>query len=236
MKNRLAWIVLALLLLSVFALTFMKSPEAITAMLQGVSRDMKNYSALAHIVFILVLALGLFVARIRNVLFFIFMAFLSLSATVVSMKYVIVPNIIVFAVFFVLIMHAYLKGKLSFNFRNIGSVDLLFGFTGLLFGFWYLHWVEGPILLNAMLFSPLGMVNCPTMITICGFLILSRQPRSPYLEGVVALTTLYFGFFGLFRLGAYIDITLILCALFLLIRLVSDLTREALLKKVVATK
>jgi hypothetical protein len=64
------------------------------------------------------------------------------------------------------------------------------------------------------------------MVTICGFLCLSRKPRSVILEAAVALITLYFGFFGVFRLGAYVDVALIICALFLIVRLGSYLTCE----------
>ena len=41
--------------------------------------------------------------------------------------------------------------------------------------------------------------------------------------GITAYGDLYFGFFGVFRLGAYIDIMLIICALFLILRLGSYL-------------
>jgi hypothetical protein len=212
------WIVLGLLLLAIFVLTFMKSPEAIINMLEGVSRDVKSYSALVHILFLVVVGLGLLVQKIRNTLFSIFIALLSLSATVISIKYAIVPNILVFAMFFGLILYAYLTKNLNFSLKDIAPPDLLFGILGLVFGFWYLHWVETPIWLNALLYSPLGAVNCPTMVTICGFLCLSQKPRSALLETAVGLTTLYFGFFGIFRLGAYVDVVLIICALFLIVR------------------
>jgi hypothetical protein len=133
--------------------------------------------------------------------------------------------------FFVLIVQAYVANNLSFPLKGMRSLDLIFGTGALVFGFWYLHWVEHPIWINALVYSPLGVVNCPTMLTVCGFLCLSQQPRSPFLEGTVALITLYFGFFGLFRLGAYVDVVLILCALFLLARLTSSMTRDALLKE-----
>jgi hypothetical protein len=236
MRTKVAWIVLGCVLLTIFALTFMKSPEDITALLTIVSRDVKTYSAVAHILFILVLAFGLFIGRIRSLLFSFFIALLSLSATIISVIYMIVPNIILFALFFVLIIQAYVAKNLNFPLRNARPVDPIFGTIALVFGFWYLHWVDSPIWLNALLYSPLGAVNCPTMITICGFLSLSQQPRSPFLEGAVASTTLYFGFFGLFRLGAYVDIALILCGLFLLLRLSSYMTRDALLKEAEVTK
>jgi hypothetical protein len=226
MKNRIKWIVLGLLLLAVFVLPFMKTPEAITSMLKSISKEVKGYSVFVHILFLVVMGLGLLVKKIRNSLFSLFIAFLSLSATIISVKYVIAPNIIIFAMFFLLIIHAYLTKNLNFDFKNIAPANLFFGILGLVFGFWYLHWVESPVWLNAFLYSPLGAVNCPTMVTVCGFLCLSQKPRSPILEVAVALITLYFGFFGIFRLGAYVDVALILCALFLIVRLSSYLNYE----------
>jgi hypothetical protein len=226
MKNKVIWIVLGLMCLAIFVLTFMKTPEAITSMLENVSEETKSYSAFVHLLFLVVIGLGLLVEKIRNDLFSFFIAFLSLSATVISVKYVIAPNVIIFGMFFVLIIHAYLTKNPNLDLKNIPPVNLLFGILGLAFGFWYLHWVESPIWLNALLYSPLGVVNCPTMATICGFLCLSREPRSAVLEATVALITLYFGFFGIFRLGAYVDVSLILCGLFLIVRLSSYLSYE----------
>ena len=219
MNTRPGWTILALLLLSIFSLTFMKSPEAITATLMQMSADLRGYSAFTHILFLAVVISGLLVARVESRLFSVFIAFLSLSATVISGKYGIVPNIVLFAVFFVLIIHAYFTKNLNFRVRTVPRLDLLFGIPALIFGFWYLHWVQSPVWLNAFLYSPLGVVNCPTMVTICGFLCLAQPPRSTPLEAVVALTTLYFGFFGLLRLGAYVDVVLIICALYLIVRL-----------------
>ena len=226
MKNKVKWIVLGLLLLAIFVLPFMMTPEAITSMLENISKEVKTYSAFVHILFLVVIGLGLFIEKVRNRLFSLFIAFLSLSATIISVKYLIAPNIIIFAMFFVLILHAYLTKNLNFDLKNIVPVNLFFGILGLVFGFWYLHWVESPVWLNAFLYSPLGAVNCPTMVTVCGFLCLSQKPRSAILEAAVALITLYFGFFGIFRLGAYVDVALILCGLFLIVRLSSYLTYE----------
>jgi hypothetical protein len=138
----------------------------------------------------------------------------------------------IFAMFFVLILHAYFTKTLNFSLKNIPPADLLFGILGLVFGFWYLHWVESPAWLNAFLYSPLGVVNCPTMVTLCGFLILSRKPRSALLEAAVSLTTLYFGFFGILRLGAYVDAVLIVCSLFLIVRWGSSLNGEQIFGKI----
>lgn len=226
MKNTVKWGVLGLLLMMIFIMTMMKSPEEITSMLSNVTDQLRTFSAIAHIIFLVVIVTGLILKKVRGTLFFLFIAFLSLSATVIAIKYVILPNIIIFTMFFVLIINAYFKKQLNFELENLKPVNLFFGIIGMVFGFWYLHWVESPIWLNALYNSPLGIVTCPTMVTICGFLCLTEKPRSVMLEATVALITLYFGFFGVFRLGAYIDIMLIVCALFLILRLGSYLSYE----------
>ena len=226
MKNKVKWVVLGLLLMVIFIMTMMKSPEEITGMLSNVTDQLRTFSAIAHIIFLVVMVTGLILKKIRGALFFLFITFLSLSATVIAIRYMILPNIIVFAMFFGLIINACFKKQLNFKLENLKPANLFFGIIGMVFGFWYLHWVESPIWLNALYNSPLGVVNCPTMVTICGFLCLTEKPRSVMLETTVALSTLHFGFFGVFRLGAYIDIILIICALFLILRLGSSINLE----------
>ena len=224
MKKNIKWIVSGLLLLLSFGTTFIRSPEAVTLMLEEVAADLRAYSAVIHHVFIVVIVAGLFAEKLRKLLFPAFIACLSLSATIIAVRYRILPNIIVFGLFLVWIIRAYTVGRLNFDFHRMTPVNIIFGVIGLVFGFWYPHWVESPIIINAMLYSPLGGVNCPTMATICGFLCLTSPPRSAILEATVALATLYFGFFGLFKLNAYIDVILIICALFLILRLGAGLT------------
>ena len=226
MKSKMKWIVLGALCLMSFVLTFMKTSEAITSMLETVAREAKTYAVFVHLLFLAALGLGSLVGRLRNFLFSLFIAFISLSAAIFGIAYVIAPNVILFATFFLLILRARLAGKLNFDLGNAAPVSLCFGVLGLVFGFWYLHWVESPVWLNALIASPLGVVNCPTMVTVCGFLCLSQKPRSALLEAAVGAVTLYFGLFGIFRLGAYVDVVLVLCALFLLVRLIASLRHE----------
>jgi len=231
MKNKINWIILGIILLAIFSTTMMKTPGEITKILTMVTSELRLFSAFVHMLFLAVIAVGLLFKKIRNVLFFLFIAFLSLSATIVSIKYMILPNILIFATIFILIINAYLKKELNFELKEIEPINKYFGVVGMIFGFWYLHWVETPVLLNALLYSPLGSINCPTLLTTCTFLCLTEKPRSVMLELVTALITLYFGFFGIFRLGAYVDVILIICALFLIMRLSSSLTYKDVFKK-----
>ncbi len=60
--------------------------------------------------------------------------------------------------------------------------------------------------------------NCPTLVAISGFIILTKKPRFDVLEITLGALTIYFGFFGIFRLQAYVDILLVLCGGYLLLR------------------
>jgi hypothetical protein len=227
MKAIIQWTIWGVLLAIIFSMAlFFRSPEEIYDMLIKVVDQTRPFSVVAHILFLLVFVVGLVFKKIRTVLFAFFIALLSLSALTIAVAYMILPNIIIFAMFLAFIIHAYLKKKLNFELKNIAGANVFFGVVGLVFGFWYLHWVESPLWLNALFYSPLGIVNCPTMVTVCAFLCLTRKPRSVFLEATVAGITLYFGFFGVFLLKAYVDVVLIACAMFLLLRLGSYLTFE----------
>ena len=218
MKKTLDYIIPGLVVLAVVLLSMMRSPEKITEMLAGISSDLTIFSVFSHVLFLIVIATGLLVKKYRNLGFFSFIAFLSLSAAVISTYYMALTNIIAFGTILVLILYAWHNRELNFEFDKITPVTKFFGVLALVFGFWYLHWVESPVWLNALLYSPLGSVNCPTLITICGFLCLTAKPRWVMLDLVVALFTLFFAVYGILFLGAWVDIVLILCALFLLCR------------------
>ena len=232
MKSIIHWTIWGVLLAIIFSMTlFFRSPEEINDMLFQVVDQTRLFSVVAHILFLIIFVVGLVFQKIRTVLFTFFIAVLSLSALIIAVVYMILPNIIIFAMFLTFIINAYLKKKLHFELRNIAGANVFFGVVGLVFGFWYLHWVESPIWLNALLYSPVGIVNCPTMVTVCAFLCFTQKPRSIFLEATVAGITLYFGFFGLFLLKAYVDVVLIACAMFLLLRLGSYLTFEDTVQK-----
>jgi hypothetical protein len=218
MKKTLDYIIPGLVVLAVVLLSMMRSPEKIAEMLAGISSDLTIFSVFSHVLFLIVIATGLLVKKYRNLGFFSFIAFLSLSAAVISTYYMALTNIIAFGTILVLILYAWHNRELNFEFDEITPVTKFFGVLALVFGFWYLHWVESPVWLNALLYSPLGSVNCPTLITICGFLCLTAKPRWVMLDLVVALFTLFFAVYGILFLGAWVDIVLILCALFLLCR------------------
>jgi len=229
MKDKVKWWAAGGVLVIAFAMTLMRPPQAISRMLAVVAGDLAMYSLFMHAAFLAALAAGLLLPGARVRLFGGFLGFLAASAAGVALYYFILPNILLFGLYFALILHGLWRGGLSWDLGKINAADRLFGLLGLIFGFWYLHWVQSPLMLNALLFSPLGVVNCPTMLTISGFLCLASQ-RPSMLELVSGVVCVYFGLFGIFRLGAYVDMALLTCGAYQLARLAITARRCAALE------
>jgi hypothetical protein len=90
--------------------------------------------------------------------------------------------------------------------------------------------------MNALLYSPLGIINCPTLVTFSGLLIFANKQETRLLEIFVGLITLYFGFFGIMRLDVFVDIILVLSGAYLLIRQASYLDSQIFYQKPKITK
>jgi hypothetical protein len=222
MKQKVTWLVLSIKTIVISILTFLKTPEEITETLTRASAENSLLAAVMHALYLVMTVAGFAVKRIRNTVFGILLLILSGSAAVVAVRYGIVPNILIFAIFFILTARAMIKKELDFEVSGQSLAARIAGFAAIFFGFYYLHWVSEPLLVNALVYSPLGIANCPTMAAFAGFLCFLRRPGSPFLEAFVGVITLYFGFFGIMRLGAYVDIVLIAAGASLLARLVYE--------------
>ena len=229
MRDKVKWWAAGGVLVIAFAMTLMRSPQEISRVLASVSSDLAMFSLFMHAAFLAVLAAGLLLPGARVRLFNGFLGLLAASAAGVALYYLVLPNILVFGLYFVLILNGLWRGGLGWDLGKINAADRLFGLIGLIFGFWYLHWVQSPLMLNALLFSPLGVLNCPTMLTISGFLCLASQ-RPAVLELVSGVVCVYFGLFGIFLLGAYVDVALVACGAYQLARLAIAARRCAALE------
>ncbi len=218
MRDKVKWWAAGGVLIIAFAMTLMQPPQTISRMLTVVASDLAMYSLCMHVAFLAVLVAGLLLPGARIRIFGGFLGLLAASAAGVALYYFVLPNILLFGLYFALILNALWQGGLGWDLGKTNAADRLFGLLGLIFGFWYLHWVQSPLMLNALLLSPLGVLNCPTMLTISGFLCLASQ-RHSMLELVSGVVCVYFGLFGIFRLGAYVDVALVACGAYQLARL-----------------
>jgi hypothetical protein len=189
--------------------------------LVNTTRDMKGLSLVNHILFIIVFLSSFLWKKSRKVIFTLFMIYLCIVAFISAFKYNIVGNYFYFPIVICLIIYAILTAKIKFDFTKLTLTDKILGSLALIGSFWYLALVESPVLLNALSYSPVGVVNCPTVLALCGFLILNteKKNRSHPLEFVVICGALFFGGLGLLTMNVYFDIALVTMALYMAWRL-----------------
>lgn len=185
------------------------------------TNDFKILSAINHLLLILIILGGFFLKKERKILYVSFMTYLCICAAICALKHGIYLNCLYFPVMAGLIVSAARTGKIRFDFNRLPLQDKIIGGIALLGSFWYLALVESPVGVNALIYSPLGVVNCPTTLAICGFLILNSEHgyRSRALELFVICGALFFGGLGLLTMNVYYDSILISAALYMTGRL-----------------
>jgi hypothetical protein len=76
------------------------------------------------------------------------------------------------------------------------------------YGFVYPHFVDG-VWYRSLYASPVGLVPCPTLAIVAGFALLVQTRHSRALCAVLAGWTAFYALFGVFRLGVWLDIGLL---------------------------
>ena len=114
------------------------------------------------------------------------------------------PSYFYFPVVAGLIGYAVKTQKIRFDFNTLSLQDRIIGSIALSGGF-NLALVASPIWMNALIYSPVGVVNCPTMFALCGFLILNSEQGNPIPAPGVFCTfgALFFGGLGLLAMYVY---------------------------------
>gem|GEM_PF-6456883 len=185
------------------------------------TNDFKGLSLINHLLLIITIPVGIFWKKGRNILFALFMIHLSGGVFISAFKHNIPSNYFYFPVVTGLIGYGARTQKIRFDFNALSLRDKIIGSIALLCGFYYLALVESPVWINALIYSPVGVVNCPTMLALCGFLILNSEQgnRSRLLEYFVICGALFFGGLGLLTMHVYFDIILVAVALYMTWRL-----------------
>jgi hypothetical protein len=185
------------------------------------THDFKGLSAVNHLLFILIILGGFFWEKMRKMLFVLFMIHLSVGVFISAFRHNIFPNYIYFPAVVGLIVYAAKTQKIRFDCDALSLQDKIIAGVALLGSFWYLALVESPVWVNALIYSPVGVVNCPTILALCGFLILNSEHgnRSHLLEIFVICGALFFGGLGILTMNVYYDIILVSVALYMTWRL-----------------
>jgi hypothetical protein len=92
-----------------------------------------------------------------------------------------------------------------------GPLASLAGSAAIAFGWFYPHFLDGGWV-RYLYASPFGLVPCPTLAVACGFALLGGGLGSRAWTFTLAALGLFYGGFGVLRLGVYLDVPLIAVA------------------------
>ena len=105
-------------LILIISFTFMRTADEITAMILEATSALKIFYIVTHALFLVTLAIGFPIKKIRKYIFFGYILFLSVSAFIVSILFIIVPNIVIFSLFSSLIIYAFINKKINFEMQS----------------------------------------------------------------------------------------------------------------------
>lgn len=79
----------------------------------------------------------------------------------------------------------------------------------ILFGLIYPHFIEANSIFKYLYASPVGLIPCPTLSVMIGFLLLFRGFGSSYITLTLIVFGLFYGIFGVLKLAVYLDLFLV---------------------------
>jgi hypothetical protein len=101
------------------------------------------------------------------------------------------------------------------------------GVLMLAFGWAYPHFAEPHTALSYLYSAPTGLIPCPTLSVALGFGLLDWLPGRRSWTGILAMAAVFYGLFGVLRLGVAIDLMLLVGALGLLAKQLLTSRRHA---------
>jgi len=96
-------------------------------------------------------------------------------------------------------------------------VFLAIGIYMILFGLVYPHFLKTRSFTRYLISSPFGLIPCPTLSVVIGFLLIFNGLSSPVITLALVVFGLFYGLFGTLKLRVYLDIFLIFGTVALLV-------------------
>jgi len=97
------------------------------------------------------------------------------------------------------------------------------GILMIVFGLIYPHFINPDSIIKYLYASPVGLVPCPTLSILIGFVLLYSGFGSQSITVTFIALGLFYGLFGVFKLGVYLDTFLILGTITLLLKYILSL-------------
>jgi hypothetical protein len=131
-------------------------------------------------------------------------------------------NGLLFSVFTVLII-IFGFGASNQPIQTSQLVFVIIGILMIVFGLVYPHFINADSFLKYLYASPVGLIPCPTLSILIGFLLLYNGFGSQSLILTFVAFGLFYGLFGVLKLAVYLDIFLVFGTITLLVKYVLSL-------------
>jgi len=92
------------------------------------------------------------------------------------------------------------------------------GIGMIVFGLIYPHFIETKSVIEYLYASPIGLIPCPTLSILIGFLLLFNGFSSQSLTLTLIFFGLFYGIFGVLKLAVYLDLFLVFGTITLLLK------------------
>ncbi len=193
----------------------MPKTEDILNGLQSIVNDYSSYAIIWHAIFYLLLATIIFFWQPSNRTFALIICLPVISVAAFSWVSGNPFNGFLFTVLAILII--------IFGFKasnapiNVSTLPyLVAGILMIVFGLVYPHFINADSIIKYLYASPVGLIPCPTLSIIIGLLLIYNGLASPSITLALIIFGLFYGIFGVLKLGVYLDIFLVFGTLALL--------------------
>jgi len=195
----------------------MPKTEDIINGLQSIVNEYSTVAMIWHALFYLLLAALIFEWEPSNKLMGILICLPLLSVAVFAWLTGNPFNGVLFSLMTLLICIFAIRG----SGEPVSDSQLPFVIIGILmivFGLVYPHFIQANSFLKYLYASPVGLVPCPTLSILIGFLLLYNGFGSQSLTLTFIVFGLFYGLFGAIKLSVYLDIFLIFGSVSLLVK------------------
>jgi len=195
----------------------MPKTEEIIDGLQTIVNEYSTFAIIWHAVFYFLLAALITKWQPSNRLLGVFICLPLFSVAVFAWLSGNPFNGILFSIMAILIV--IFGFKASDQPINISQVPfMVLGIIMIIFGLVYPHFISADSFLKYLYASPVGLIPCPTLSIIIGFLLLYNGFGSHSITLTFIIFGLFYGIFGVLKLAVYLDIFLVLGTIALIVK------------------
>ena len=193
----------------------MPTADQILASLKEISNSWTSIAIFWHIYFAVLAVTLMSGKRLSKQIHGILLGIPLLSVSILAWAYSNPFNGIVFAVVGIALI--YVSSKLPRDAIQIGPLwMIIMGVALFMFGWIYPHFLDTTTFLTYVYAAPTGIIPCPTLSIVIGLALITNGLNSRKFSYILGFTGIFYGIFGVVRLGVSIDLVLLFGAVILI--------------------